>query len=182
MYLVELDPLDGLVLVTGQYDGVMGIKAFRDIVSDKDLGRGCMTAIAFTADWLTPFNYYNEEDRPKRAMREVGNDSNLYVWNQDKIQIALKKYSELQYNPSLVEKYKLDAMLIKKLDDIQEEKEDDKQIKMFAQLKTIKELLKAWKEDNADNDPYAEGPVVNGYLLSRLEEKQISKYSFYNHE
>ena len=180
MYLVEIDPVDGLVKVDGSYDGIRAIKEFREIINDKELGRECMTAIALVADWLTPIRYYSEEDRPKKAMHDVANDRNAFIWKQEKIQVALNKYKDLQYNPNLVEKERLDEMQMLKLEQIKKEKSSTKQVTLFQQLNVIKGLIEAWNKSNEDSNPYAEGPVENGYLLSRLEEKLNDRHSFYN--
>ena len=182
MYLVETDPSTGMVLHTGEHDGIMTIKEFKEVVNDKKLGIECLTSIALVVDWLSPIRHYSEEDRPKRAMYEVTSDRASFVWNQEKIQKALIKYSELQYNPDLVEKESLDNLRIKKLNDIRTNKDDSKTTELFKQLNIIKDLITKWDEANQDKNPFAEGPVVNGYLLSRLEEKLKDKHSFFNRD
>ena len=180
MYLVDVDTVSGLVKVEGSYDGLMFVKEFREVVNDPMLGVECMTCIALVADWLTPIRYYTERDRPIKAMRNVMNNGTAFIWKQKKIQEALIKYKELQYNPALVEKNTLDSMLIEKLNEIKKEKNKQKQIDLFNQLSTIKELLKSWNKQNEDINPYADGPIEGGYPLSRLEEKLKDRNSFYN--
>ena len=180
MYLVEIDKATGLVKYEGPYDGIMAIKAFRAVVNEKGLGIECFTAIAMVVDWLSTIRHYSLNDRPKKAMYHVTKKRNAFPWANKLIQDALEKYSELQYNPDLVEKESLDNLLRGKLIEIKENKSPGKTTELFKQLNTIKELIKTWNKDNEDKNPFSEGPVVEGYLLSRLEEKMMDKHSFYN--
>lgn len=180
MYLVELDPKDGLVLMAKDWDGIMAIKEFRDIVNNPKLGRECMTAIALVLDWQSPIRYYAEKDRPGRAMKEVKQNVKAFVWDREEIQAALIKYSDLQYNASLVEKNQYDQMEMDLMAEIRAEKDRAKQLESFKQLDTIKGLKANWLKQNADLNPFADGPIINGYALSRLEEKAIDRNSFYN--
>lgn len=180
MYLVEIDIATGLVKYENQYDGIMAIKAFRDVVNEKDLGIECFTSIAMVMDWLSPIRHYSLDDRPKKAMYHVMKKRNAFPWTNGLIQAALEKYGELQYNPDLVEKESLDNLLRGKLIEIKNNKRASDTTELFKQLNTIKELIKTWNKDNEDKNPFSEGPVVEGYLLSRLEEKMLDKHSFYN--
>jgi hypothetical protein len=181
MYLLELDPFTGLVKTTGPFDGVMSIKEFREVINDINLGVKCMTAIALTVDYLTPIKYYREEDRPYKAMENTcEGDRRAFDWNQDLIQKALIKYDELQYNATVEEKKALDFMLLEKLKEIKEEKDEENRLALFRQLNTIKSLIENFNKANEDTDIYADGPVVNGYKLTRLEEKYLDKNSFYH--
>jgi len=179
MYLVELGS-DGLVKVDGPNDGVRAIKEFRDILNDKKLGIECFTCIALVVDHLTSIRYYTDKDRPKKAMGIVMSNRSAFVWNQNKIQAALNKYDELQYNPVLEQKQLLMQMQMDKLNEIKVEKDNEKKVNLFKQLNTIKELINNFNKEYSDIDPYAEGPVKNGYSLSRLEEKLDDKSSFYH--
>ena len=181
MYLVELNSITGLIKIDGEFDGIRSIKEFRDIINDDTLGPRCMTAIALTVDYLTPIKYYREEDRPYKAMEIVceGN-RRAFEWNQELIQKALIRYDNLQYNATIEEKRTLDFMLLEKLKEIKEETDEEKRLGYFKQLNTIKALIETFNKDNQDKDIYADGPVVNGYKLSRLEEKAQDKNSFYN--
>jgi len=180
MYLVELDPITGMIMDKGQWDGVLSIKEFRDMVNDPELGIECLTAVALTLDWQSPIRYYAEKDRPGRAMKEVKQDVKAWVWDREEIQGCLIKYSDLQYNASLVEKNQYDQMEMEIMVEIRAEKDRTKQLESFKQLDIIKGLKANWLKANADLNPFADGPVVNGYKLSRLEEKRLDKNSFYN--
>ncbi len=251
MYLVELDHFTGLVKVDGEFDGVRAIKEFREVINDETLGVECFTAIALTVDYLTPIDYYTEEDRPYKAM-EIATKGNrrAFAWPQEKIQLCLKEYSRIQYNPTVEEKRTLDFMLLSKLkeikdqknrisefvpldkvtlDNIQETIEDNIDVKkllqdkvwsdfsakekksfivkanrriidpynekrreeknkkdeerillLFKQLETIKQLIENFNRNNEGIDIYEKGFVRNGYTLTRLEEKQLDKNSFYH--
>jgi len=187
MYLTELDPVTGFVKVEGPFDGIMAIKEFREVVNDETLGIACFTSIALTVDYLTPIKYYREEDRPYKAM-EICNEGNrrAFDWNQEKIQKALIKYDDLQYNATIEEKKALDYMLLEKLQEIKKEsantgeESQEKVLNLFKQLNTIKTLIENFNKANAEKDIYSDGLVVNGYRLSRLEEKLLDKNSFYH--
>jgi hypothetical protein len=105
-----------------------------------------------------------------------------FDWPQEKIQKALLKYDELQYNPKIEEKRTLDFMRLEKLKEIQKEEDEAKRMGLFKQLNTIKSLIENFNKENEDEDIYSDGPVINGYKLSRLEEKILDKNSFYNKE
>lgn len=251
MYLVELNPTTGLVQIDGEFDGVRAVKEFRDVINDESLGVECFTAIALTIDYLTPIGYYTEEDRPFKAM-EIATKGNrrAFAWPQEKIQICLKEYSILQYNPTIEEKRTLDFMLLSKLKEIKNQKnkisefepieqateenieeifidnsdvkrlladkdwkhfskkekkslirkanlriidpinekrqeskskkDEEKILLLFKQLETIKSLIENFNKVNEGKDIYGEGPVRNGYKLTRLEEKQLDENSFYH--
>jgi hypothetical protein len=253
MYLVELHPLTGLIKVNGEFDGIRAVKEFRDVINNAKLGIQCMTAIALTVDHKTPIAYYSDKDRPYKAMEiATGGNRRAFTWAQEIIQKALKKYSELQYNPTIEEKKTLDEMLLNKLKEIQLLKDDSKKFhpleeanldniedlvdeffdikkllgekefiklnakelkslvrkanlyvikprnerkredkdkrdeervtRLFKELNTIKDLIKTFKKDNDQEDIYSDGPVRNGYKLTRLEEKAMDKNSFYHKE
>jgi hypothetical protein len=59
-------------------------------------------------------------------------------------------------------------------------RDEEKMMSLFKQLNTIKSLIDNFNRANEGNDIYAEGPVRNGYKLTRLEEKAEDKNSFYH--
>lgn len=59
-------------------------------------------------------------------------------------------------------------------------RQEKKKIELFKQLGTIKELIESFNKLNKDKDVFSDGPVRNGYKLSRLEEKALDKNSFYH--
>jgi len=179
VYLTEVDS-NGLVRIDKADDGVMSIPEFRVVIKDKELGVECFTCIALVADHLTPIRHYIDKDKPAKAMGIVKNDRKAYIWDQEKIQLALVKYRDLQYNPIIEEKRALMEMQMTKLEEIKSERNGDKKVELFKQLNTIKGLIDNFNKDYADIDPFADGPVINGYKLSRLEEKVLDKSSFYN--
>jgi hypothetical protein len=186
VYLVEINKRSGLVAVDKEYDGIRSIKAFRDILDDPELGIECMTAIALTVDHLTPFANYSLSERHRRAMYEVTGNRDAFVWNQEKIQVALNKYDELQYNPALMEKLLLENMQrdqLKELERLRGEGADASKLKdKFSQLNLTKGLLEQWKKDNDIYEEIKKGPVKGKYRLKRLERKIEDKQSFYQNQ
>ena len=141
MYLIEIDSSTGLAKWKTQHDGIMVIPEFRALINNQEFGIECFTAVSLVVDWLSPIRHYSLSDRPKRAMYEVSNNRSAFAWGSELVQKALNKYSELQYNPSLVEKERLDNILMDKLNEIKDEKNSKKQIDLFKQLNTIKHRL-----------------------------------------
>lgn len=149
MYLVELHPLTGLIKIDGEFDGIKAVKEFRDIINNHQLGVKCMTAIALTVDFLTPIAYYSDADRPYKAMEiATGGNRRAFPWANEAIQKALKRYSELQYNPTIEEKRTLDEMLLRKLTEINDEKENQKKFHPIeeANVDNIEDLIDEFQE------------------------------------
>jgi hypothetical protein len=189
MYLTELNSETGLVKIGELGDGVLAIKEFRDLINDKKFGIECFTAVALTADYSSPIKYYSYEDRPKKAQEEVTGNRTYWEWNLQIIQAALKKYDDLQYDPTLEEKRIYYDQKITKLRDIQEydgldsEHEKRKRTTM-AQLKKELRVINAdiveFEKRVEGKNMFSESPIVNGYKLSRLEQKLEKKNSFYH--
>lgn len=59
-------------------------------------------------------------------------------------------------------------------------KNEERMMSLFKQLETIKTLLENFNKNNEDIDIFKDGPVRNGYKLTRLEEKALDKNSFYH--
>jgi len=59
-------------------------------------------------------------------------------------------------------------------------KNEERMMALFKQLGTIKTLIESFNKNNEANDIYKEGPVRNGYKLTRLEEKAQTSTSFYH--
>lgn len=189
MYLTEIDSKTGLLKVDGVDDGILAIEEFRNVIDDETLGLRCLTAIALTADYLTPIRFYDENDRPKKAMEETTGNRTAWIWNQDKIQLALKKYDYLQYDPTLEEGRIHYDRKVKKLKEIQEyeslELNDEKRklnssTKLTDELRAINKDMAAYKKENEGQELHNSSPVKNGYALSRLEQKLEKKNSFYH--
>lgn len=192
MYLTELNKKTGLLDIEDIEDGVLAIKEFREVINNKDLGLECMTAIALVADYKSPIRFYNEEDRPKAAMENVTGNRKAYNFKSEKIQLALKKYDALQYDPSLEEKRIHEERKVRKLKEIKdadlppEKDKDGNEIKrkpistLTAELRKINEDIKAFKSSNEGDDLFSGSPVKNGYKLTRLERILEKKNSFYN--
>jgi hypothetical protein len=194
MYLTALDKKTGLVVIENDNDGILAIKEFREVLEDKDLGIICFTAIALTADYRSSLRYYNDEDRPRKSMEEVSGDRDKFPWKQPKIQEALIKYGDLQYDPVIEEgnihyqrkvnklqEYKYcEANYGKgKLDDEgQPLKVKDPAI-ISKELRQINADIAEYEKGIQGKDIFTNSPVKNGYALTRLEQKLEKKNSFY---
>jgi hypothetical protein len=195
MYLTEIDPKSGFLIIDKEHDGILAIKEFRDILDDKKLGLPCLTAIALTADYQSPVKYYNDKDRPRKAMEEATGNRDAFDWKIEVIQKALVKYDALQYDPTLEEGRIHYQRKVSKLKEFKESEEKfgkgikDKNGKEIlfrspsqcaADLRKINEDIKEYEKQIQGKDTYSESPVRNGYALSRLEQKIEKKNSFYH--
>lgn len=192
MYLTEIDKNTGYLKIDLLDDGVMAIKAFRDVINNKKLGLECMTAIALCADHSSPIRHYDDEDRPRKAMEESIGDRDKWEWKQELIQEALKKYDDLQYNPSLEEKRIHNDRRISKLKEIRahnrpaEKDAEGNEIPkktittLTKELRAINSDIKEYEKNAEGHDHFSDSPVVSGYTLTRLEQKLTKKNSFYN--
>lgn len=194
MYLTKINPKTGLLLIEDGEDGILAIKEFRDILYDDSLkiegetiALRCLTAIALTADYQSKINYYDDNDRPRKAQEEVTGDRYCWQWNIQPIQAALKKYEALQYDPTLEEKQIYYNQKVKKLKQIDsydswtdEEKKKTRISDLRTELRAINKDIEDFEKRNDGKDLHAESPVVNGYSLSRLEQKLEARNSFYH--
>lgn len=192
MYLTKLDPRTGLVIIEDNDDGVLAIKEFRAVINDPKLGIACLTAIALTADYLTPKRYYDEKDRPRAAMEEVSGNRDKWTWNQEKIQQALVKYDLLQYDPDIEEG---DIHYQRKVSKLKEFKESEEYYSkprdrdgeplyksphvIAGELRKINQDIQEYKKTVQGKDLFEKSPVAQGYSLSRLERLVEKKNSFY---
>lgn len=203
MYLTELNPKTGLLKYEDINDGIFAVKAFRDILLDENLrfqktaehpGIHLMTAVAFTVDYLSPVRFYSDKDRPFKAQEEVTGKRNVWDWPLDKIQIALKRYSDLQYDPTLIEgqiHYQRKVTMLEKFRESEEKygkgfkDKNGKEILydspavIAKRLRVINDDIKEYEKQIQGKDVYDSSPVKNGYKLSRLEQKIEKKNSFY---
>jgi len=198
MYLTKIIKKTGLLDISDTQDGIYAIKAFRDVLDDPTLGLECLTAIALVVDHLSPKRNYGTTDRPRAAMEEVTGDRDKFVWNQEKIQVALNKYDDLQYNPTIVEGQIHYQRKVSKLKEFMESekyynkhhelKDANGEAMIFenpaviaTSLRKINEDIKLYEKQNEGKDLYEDAPTTkNGYSLSRLEQKISKNTSFYN--
>jgi hypothetical protein len=189
MYLTRLDPKTGLLLIEDNEDGILAIKEFREILNSENLGLRCLTAIALTADYQSTIRYYSDKDRPRKAMEEVTGNRDAWPWNIEKIQIALRKYDSLQYDPTLEEgriHYDQKVRKLKEIKLFETSPAEDPKRKLTSVAQLKKELravnvdIEDFEKRISGKDIYSESPVVNGYTLSRLEQKLENDKSFYH--
>lgn len=188
MYLTRIDKETGFIQIEDNLDGVLAIKEFRDILNSDKHGIACLTSIALMVDYQSPIKFYSEKDRPRKAMEETSGDRDKWEWNTDIIQLALKKYDALQYDPTLEEGRIYYDQKVRKLKEIVEYDSlplDSDLVKgrsMFSlkkDLRAINDDIDSYEKRIDNKDVYQNSPVINGYKLSRLEQKLDKKNSFY---
>jgi hypothetical protein len=177
MYLVEISQRTGLIKEDPLLDGFMAIQSFRKVV--ETLGLEAMTVIAIACDYQSPLRYYTMKDRPYAAMKFVTGSKSSFIWEQDIVQEAMNDYLDLQKDQILEEGVLLRDLKESQLIKIKNEKDTEKQTSLFKEMGAINDLIKKYDRDNKEKDIFASSPVVNGYKLSRLENKITDKNSFY---
>jgi len=189
MYLTEIDENTGLLSIGQSKDGVTAIKEFRVILDKKGYGIECLTAIALTADYLTPFRHYDENDRPRAAMEEVTGNRDKWPWKDPIIQNALIKYRDLQFDPDLEEmqlhkQRKINIInKIKLAESLDDEERIEKNLNignLTKNLRNINNDIEAFNKRVNKSELYTNAPTDNGYSLSRIEQKLLKKRSHYN--
>lgn len=179
MYLIEIDPITGLVKDDVVLDGWKSITSFRELVDKEGYGIKALTCVALVMDYTSIIKNYSEKERPIKAMEIIFDNRKALNWNCDEIQLACINYKELQYNPTLEEKSLLDELRIAKLNEIKNVKGSFEKTTLLKELSNINDLVKSFEVKNGTANTFNESPVRNGYALSRLEIKILDKKSFY---
>lgn len=179
MYLLQLNPITGLLKEDDELDGWMAIESFRDLLAKEGYGIRALTCVALVMDYASIIKNYSEKERPLKAMEIVFNKRKALNWNCDEIQLACINYKELQYNPTLEEKTLLDELRITKLNEIKNAENTFKKTTLLKELSNINALHDSFESKNGGKDSFTESPVRNGYKLTRLEVKILDKKSFY---
>lgn len=182
MYLTRVNKISGLVMVEDDLDGFYAIPEFRLLLSKGDVGLQMFTVVALVVDYESPIRNYSEKERPNKAMDVVFNSRKEMLWHSPEIQEAAVAYKNLQFNLDIEEKNTLDGMRRAKLLEIQAEEDPDLKVTKSGQLRRINELIESFSKKNEGKDIYADGPVRNGYKLSRLEILVENQKSFYHVE
>lgn len=179
MYLMQLDPVTGLVKEDPDMDGWMAIESFRELYHLKGYGIYGLTVVALVVDYGSVFSRYSEKERPLKAIENIYGKRDAILWNCDEMQIASIAYADLQYNATLEEKKIIDNLRVTKLQEIQDaESTFDKQ-KLLRELGSINDMHDVFDKKNSSRDLFTKSPVRNGYTLSRLETKIEDPKSFY---
>jgi hypothetical protein len=179
MYLLQLNPITGLIKDDDELDNWMAIESFRDLVNKEGYGIQALTCVALVIDYGSIINNYSEKEKPLKAMNIVFNNRKALNWNCDEIQLACINYKELQYNPSLEEKGLMEQLRINKLNEIKNAETTFQKTSLLKELSNINDLHDAFDKKNGNKEKFAESPVRNGYKLTRLEVKILDKKSFY---
>jgi hypothetical protein len=179
MYLLQLDPITGLIKEDLELDGWMAIESFRNLVKKKGYGIQALTCVALVMDYGSVIKNYSEKERPIKAMEIVFNNRKAILWNCDEVQLACINYKQLQYNPALEEKTILDDLRVAKLKEIKDETVTSKKTFLLKELSGINDLHESFNKKNEGKDLFSESIVRNGYALSRLEVKILDQKSFY---
>lgn len=179
MYLIEIDPITGLIKDDEVLDGWKAIPSFLALFEKEGYGIKAITCVALVMDYTSIIKNYSEKERPIKAMEIVFDNRKALNWNCDEIQLACINYKELQYNPTLEEKSLLEELRISKLNEIKNVKSSFEKTTLLRELGSINDLVKSFEAKNGTANTFNESPVRNGYVLSRLEIKILDQKSFY---
>lgn len=179
MYLIEIDPITGLIKNDEVLDGWKAIPSFLALFEKEGYGIKALTCVALVMDYTSIIKNYSEKERPIKAMEIIFDDRKALNWNSDEVQLACINYKELQYNPTLEEKSLLDELRISKLNEIKNVKTSFEKTTLLKELSNINDLVKSFEAKNGASNVFNESPVRNGYALSRLEIKILDQKSFY---
>lgn len=180
MWLTSINRKTGNIDIENTQDGVFAIQDFKKIIDT--YGLECLTCVALTVDYYSPIRQYAYKERHIKAMRNVTGNSEAFNWNEDPIQQACITYDKLQFHPDLHELAIIREMRLKKIRDIESSKDDDEKANYLKKLKEIRNLQEELEKSLDFENIAKSSPVVNGYELSRLEQKVKDKNSFYHGE
>lgn len=179
MYLIEIDPITGLIKEDEVLDGWKAIPSFKALYEKEGYGLKALTCVALVMDYTSIIKNYSEKERPIKAMEIIFDNRKALNWNCDEVQLACINYKELQYNPTLEEKSLLEELRISKLNEIKNAKSSLEKAVLLKELSNINDLVKSFEAKNGTANTFNESPVRNGYALSRLEIKILDQKSFY---
>ena len=185
MIFMQIDPATGLVYEPeGVFDGWLSVKVFREAY--KKNGIKYITAIALTADYLSPINYYNNEDRPIRAV-EIAYEKRHAIKSDTKMfKECIEMYMEFQKDTDLEMRKVNDAIKIRLLEKLSKANQDDDYVeveKISKNLSAHETRIKQFNEKFNIHDAIGKAVASNGYELSRIEAEIVSRKNskFVNH-
>lgn len=169
--------------VTG--DGWKGIKVFTDLV-DKH-GLEAFTMVAFTCDYLSPFDKYKESDRFIRAQEEIYGSRKKFKIDDKMIALAIEKYKDLQFDVDLEQEQVFNEIKIGILENLREanRKNDYADVSKYTkELQKHNATIKDFKVSFNKAEAVARAISANGYVLSRIENdiKSRKKSKFVLHD
>lgn len=180
MYLTRIDSSTGMVDIADIKDGVMAIKEFRELIDSEKHGIAAITCVALTVDHETPWKHYDYNERHIKAMREVTGNSTAFNWADDLIQQALIKYETLQYNPIIKEMNFLKEIQHARIIEVEQEEDINKKQALLKKLGEIRHARKEMQSSIDMTEVLSDAPTINGYTLTRLEQKVKNEKSFYH--
>lgn len=170
MYLVEIDINTGLVSESPDESGWKAIKEFREVF--KKYGLEGFTMVALSRDYQSPFRFYNNKERPFRAMEEVYGNREKFDVTKDIFSNAFKKYEDLQFNSELEQERLNDEINHRLLEQMREanNSEDDIAIERTRKaMQSHQKYIETFKSSFNRQEAVKKSVTSNGYELSRIE-------------
>lgn len=170
MYLIEIDDNTGLILDSPEQSGWKAIKEFREVY--KKYGLQGMTMVALARDYQSPFRFYNNKERPFRAMEEVYGNREKFDVTKPIFAQAFEKYEDLQFNSDL-EQERLNEEINHRLLEqmrVANQQEDDISIeKTRKAMQAHQKYVESFKSSFNREEAVKKAVTTNGYELSRIE-------------
>lgn len=170
MYLIQIDPKTGMISEEVSNSGWMAIKEFRTL--HKKHGIAAMTVVALAKDYLSIISYFNNKERPIRAMEEVYGSRDKFDIESEIFQDAMNKYDELQFNSELEQERlnnEISQRLLTQMRDANKA-EDDKQINVIRRsMQDHQKYVDSFKSSFSKEEAVKKAVTSNGYELSRIE-------------
>lgn len=187
MYLIQIDPNTGLIVEDPVNSGWMAIKEFREVF--KKYGKQGVTMLALARDYESPFKYYNNKERPFRAMEEVYGSRDKFDPMEDIFAAAYLKYDDLQFNSDLDQERLNNEITQRLLTQMREANiaEDDKLIAVHRKsMQDHQKYVDSFKSSFSREEAVKKAVTSNGYELSRIENdirsRKNSKFKNYGEE
>lgn len=184
MYLIEIDIETGLISEEPSNSGWKAISAFRNLYEKK--GIKAITVVALSCDYLSMIHYYNEKERPVRAVEEVYGKRNALKMDNPLVVAAVDKYIELQFNPDLEQErinQEIKMRLLTKISAANREEDDVEIEKLRKALNNHEGTIEKFNNRYNKKEAIKSSATNNGYSLSRIENdiKARKNSKFVNH-
>lgn len=184
MYLIQIDPNTGLIMDDPANTGWMAIKELLAVF--KKYGKEGVTFIALSKDYESPFRYYNNKERPLRAMDEIYGSRDKFDITKPLFTEAFTKYDELQFNSELESERlnnEITQRLLEKTREANEQGDDTNLDKYRLQMQKHQAYVEKFKASFNREEAVKKAVTSNGYELSRIEAdiKSRKNSKFVNH-
>lgn len=133
-----------------------------------------MLFVVLFTDYHSPYKQYPEHERKRRAMQHAFSDNEYDLIESDRIQIAIKDYTSLQYSPKIEAARQFQL----KIDDLLEVLKTDTSPtnikKTIESIDLLRKTIQAYEKEY-DDEIQKKGVLKGKMTLSWLEEIQANQ-------